>query len=307
MAKKGWYDRRTRGRSHAGPVRARTSCPRARGALRAGPAYHPAVAEDEPGTKKKKARPKGIDEPPLGFGRDIELDVQSSLTRWFRGMLLVVALGIVFGLFGHARADRDPRAQLVMIGGGALLAIGAWMAAVILRNRGRTDLVLRMDHRGLDVPRIALFGPPRLTCGFHELSGAALMHNRNATWIELRPVNGPKAIIPNEWVTPVAPLAELFWRIDLRIALARRHHGKTPRDVLVGTEAMIGLGAPGHRIAGIVVARTGTKRPVVVASVASVDEFFARFAEWPDAKLVVPEESRAASLLASVADTARIV
>lgn len=266
-----------------------------------------AVSDEEPGGAKKKKRPKGVDEPALGFGRDISLDVRSALTRWLRGTLLVASIGFVFVLFGRHMADRDPRGVLVGICGGLLLAIGAWMGAVLLRNGGRSDLVLTLDHREIDVPRIALFGPRWLTCGLHEIERAAMMQTRNALWIELLPQRGPKTIIPTEWVEPVAPLAELFWRIELRVTLARRHGGKTPRAALVGTEALVGLGSAAHPIAGVVLSRLETKRPIVVASVASVPEFFARLSEWPeDAKLMVPSDVHA-ELVATLEDPSRLL
>jgi hypothetical protein len=69
---------------------------------------------------------------------------------------------------------------------------------------------------------------------------------------------------------------------------------------------MVGLGSPERPIAGIVISRPKSKRPIVIAGVASIAEFFARLPEWPeDAKLVVPDDVRAA-LVADIADPSRL-
>lgn len=255
----------------------------------------------------KKKRPKGIDEPPLGLGRDIELDVRAALGRWMRGAIITLGIGGAFVPFGMAMLDDDPRGGLVAFGGGLLIVIGLWMLAVLVRNRSRTDLVARFGHRRLDIPRLALFGPTRIECGYEELAGLALMQSRSGMWIELVPMHGPKAIVPMEWVQPVAPIMELYWRLELRRTVARTHRGKAPRAAIVGAEAQVALGSPEHPIAGVVLSRTESKRPVVIAAVASVPEFFQRLREWPDdAKLYVPSDVHAA-MMAALDDPSRLL
>ncbi len=238
----------------------------------------------------KTKRRRGLDEPPLGFGRDIEIHYPRLVEGRARAAVLLVGLGIFFGLVG-ASMPADRPGFVVELGGGALIVIALYFLAVLFRNRGRDDLFLRIDHRTFDCPLINLAGPMRLTRGLHELAGVRLMRGRQTMWIEVEPLQGPTATLAS---AQVGSLMEMYWRLELRITLARRFGGRAPRVALVGAEAMVALGRTDAPIAGVVLSRTTSKRPVVIATVKTLDEFLSRFAEWPaDAKLSVPEDATA--------------
>lgn len=255
----------------------------------------------------KKKRTKRIAEPPLGFGRDIELTLRDPRDHQLRVALFVAGLGALFLGFGAASRDHDPRLFLVAVCGGALLAIAVYLALLWFRHRGRADWQLRLTHREIDVPRIALFGPLRVTCALNELGPVALMTQQGGFWIEAQPFHGPTLKIIGTWLPSEVPVREIYWRLAVRQQIARSSGGKAKRAAVVGSEAMIGLSSPSTPVGGVVLSRAQSKHPIVIATVASPQEYFARFAEWPeDSKLVVPNDVRE-QFVAALSDPSRLL
>jgi hypothetical protein len=239
---------------------------------------------------KKKKRPRGIDEPGLGFGRDVELPIPDAVAAYGRAAFLVLSLGIAGVLMGFAM-EPDHRAPIVKFCGIGLATIAIYLVAIVLRHRGRDDLVLRFDHRRFDAPVVALLGPTRVTCNWDEVSTVGLFTGRSGMWIELQLLRGPKVIVPQTWLGTRASPFDLYRTLELRRMLAKRFAGKTPRAALVGAEAMVALTRPDAPIAGVVLSRADSKHPIVIGTVATIEEFFTRLSDWPeDAKLSVPDD-----------------
>ncbi len=240
----------------------------------------------------KKKRPKGLAESGFGFGRPIELDVRDALRRILRQALTALVLGPALVFAGWVIGFDERAGVLVTLSGAVLLPLGAWSFASYARHRDRDDLVARFDHQRVDVPRLALTGPSRMSCGYEDIAKCELVSSRlDGLSMVLATKAGAKAAIPQDWVTP-NELWDLAWRITLRTRLSHAHAGKTPRAVLVGAEALFLLQRQNQPVAGVVLSRTATKQPVVVGTVASMNEFFERLEQWPeDAKLYVEENS----------------
>lgn len=251
----------------------------------------PEEGTEEPSARKKPG-PEPLPEPPLGWGRDFELDPKGGPQRLFLAALFVSLLALGAALLGLVVLEGHRNAGGMVLCALLLGGCAAYLFALYLRNAGREDLVARFTREGVSLPRVALVGPQSFECAWRELEPPQLMMHGAQRWIALKGPYGQEAIVPVEWAG-AQDLEEVLLRIDLRRTLALERKGPPPRALLVGAEALLDLRRRGEPAAGVVVGRVRKKRPVVYAFVGSVDEFEARRSEWPEgSKLYLPRALR---------------
>lgn len=236
-----------------------------------------------------------IEEPELGYGRDIEIPLVDPVAPLLKAAGLTTVLGIVSSIGGGWMLPAAGGWVVLSIGV-VLVGVGGFFGALAYVNRGRDDVVLKMDRAEISLPRVAIAGPRRVTLALTDLVA-------DETWATKV---GQKLVLKTRTAEVVLFQAQLAGRTSLddvrkrvvcRAKLAQRQAGRVSRAVLAANEALAFLGAA--YVAGVVVAKRD-KKPI--ATVASTAEFVERRADFPDDAVLVVRDTPDDVLLAHVLD-----